>query len=337
MNKLKVLAVPVIILIFAEAAFILYYSNKAQDLSRKLDSYQPELQKMTIAEQEMKDKYAQLARENEQLKLDRNNILNQAKSLVTESNRAKDLEGTLEDANKQMASLKGENSQLLAYNAGLQAEIKRLQDTQAETAKERDEFKVAYEKARKGTVIKGLKAEISAIQREKNSAENESRLAQKNAQQAMQQSAKLNEENAKLSAELGQYKNNYADAVKKNKALEQEIKNTPKKFSEIARQNKRMIKETAEMHYNLGVFYTKNKEYERAVAEFEKVVEINPDDSDAHFNLGYIYAEYLVNRKKAIEQFRHFLRLAGSDDKDIEWAKRYLITWETFEGKVPMK
>ena len=57
-----------------------------------------------------------------------------------------------------------------------------------------------------------------------------------------------------------------------NKKLAEEIRNIPKKFSEIARQNRKLIKETSEMHYNLGVFYTKNKEYDRAVAEFEKVV-----------------------------------------------------------------
>ena len=128
-----------------------------------------------------------------------------------------------------------------------------------------------------------------------------------------------------------------AEAQKKNKRLELEALNVPKKFAEIGRQNKILLKDTAQMHYNLGVFYTKNKEYDRAVAEFEKVVEINPDDSYAQFNLGYIYAEYLVNRDKAVEHFRHYLTLAKSDDKDIDWVKKYLLTWETFNGKKPME
>ena len=136
-----------------------------------------------------------------------------------------------------------------------------------------------------------------------------------------------------LAAELKQYKKNYAEAVKRNKAFERDIKNMPKKFSELARQNIAMRKETSEMHYNLGVFYAKNKEYERAVNEFKKTVDIDPEHAYAYFNLGYINAEYMVNRKEAIANFRHYLNLAKSDDKDAEWAKKYILTWQTWEGK----
>ena len=91
------------------------------------------------------------------------------------------------------------------------------------------------------------------------------------------------------------------------------------------------------MHYNLGVFYTQHKEYKRAIAEFEKAIELNPDDPYAHFNLGYIYAEYLVDRSKAVEHFRHYLRLADKSDKDIDWVKKYILTWQAWEGKTPLK
>ena len=175
------------------------------------------------------------------------------------------------------------------------------------------------------------------MQKEKNNLEGNSKNKQREIDKLAGQKSKLEAENERLTAQLKSYMKNYAQAARKNKELEHEVISIPKKFSEIARQNKRLIRETAEMHYNLGVFYTKNKEYGRAVAEFEKVVEITPDDSYAHFNLGYIYAEYLVNRLKAVEHFRHFLRLAKSDDKDVDWVKKYLITWETYEGKKPMQ
>jgi len=91
------------------------------------------------------------------------------------------------------------------------------------------------------------------------------------------------------------------------------------------------------MHYNLGVFYSKQKEYSRAVSEFEEAVKLRPDDAYSHFNLGYIYAEYLVNRPKAIEHFRHYLRLAKKDDKDLDWVKKYILTWQAWAGKEPME
>ncbi|MEI6631307.1 MAG: tetratricopeptide repeat protein, partial [bacterium] len=138
---------------------------------------------------------------------------------------------------------------------------------------------------------------------------------------------------AEANRKLGELTARYSEAVSKNKLFEQKTADMPKKFAEVARQNKSLIKETANMHYNLGVFYTKNKEYSRAAAELEKAIELTPDDAYAHFNLGYIYAEYMINRNKAIEHFKHYLRLAKKEDKDVDWVKKYILTWQAYEGK----
>ncbi len=129
----------------------------------------------------------------------------------------------------------------------------------------------------------------------------------------------------------------YREALSKNRRMEKKLDYIPKKFAEIARENKLLIKETALTHYNLGVFYTEHKEYRRAVAEFEKSLELNHDDAYAHFNLGYIYAEYLVDRPKAINHFRQFLRLSDKNDKDTDWVKKYILTWQAWGGKEPIK
>ena len=83
--------------------------------------------------------------------------------------------------------------------------------------------------------------------------------------------------------------------------------------------------------------YTKKKEYDKAARELAKALELDPEDAHAHFNLGYIYAEYKLDRKKAAEHFRHFVRLTKGYDKDVDWARSYLLTWETYEGKTPIK
>lgn len=152
-----------------------------------------------------------------------------------------------------------------------------------------------------------------------------------------QEQVKAREEAEVSREKLGSLNQKYSEAISKNRTLEEKVVHAPKKFAEIARQNKALIKQASNMHYNLGVFYTKNKEYSRAVAEFEEAVRLRPDDAYSHFNLGYIYAEYLVNRPKAIEHFRHYLRVARKEDKDMDWVKKYIITWQAWGGKEPME
>jgi len=162
----------------------------------------------------------------------------------------------------------------------------------------------------------------------------ESGIKQKEADLARlkESESKLKEESTQLNKKIEGLTKNYSEAVRKNKELENRVTQLPGKFAEISRQNQLLIKRTANMHYNMGVFYTQQKEYTRAVAEFEKAVELTPDDAYSHFNLGYIYAEYLVNRPKAIEHFRHYLRNVKKDDKDVDWVKKYIVTWESYSG-----
>lgn len=343
MNK-NILAGLLAVLVLCEGAGVIYFVNKSQGLEKnlqetkvKLEATKPDYDKMAKEAETAKNQYDALIKEHEAVKADRLNLLSQVKTLLGERNRAEELTVSLDKSGSELGSLKKQYQDIQNDNAGLNEEIKKLQDLQTQITKERDNFKLAYEKARKDTEIKELKSKISGIDKEKGALEANLKKAQKTTQELSGDKSKLEIKIEELTKELKEYKKNYAEAGKKNKNLQEEAKNIPKKFSEIARQNKMLLKETAKMHYNLGTFYTKNKEYERAIAEFEKVSEIDPDDSYAHFNLGYIYAEYMVNRKKAIEHFRHFLRLAKSDDKDIDWVRKYLLTWETYEGKVPME
>lgn len=335
MSKWQLMMVLIGILMVGESAGLIFFAGKSQDLSRKLEAITPDYQKLGREDQELKDKFTASIKENEALKLDRDNVLAQAKSLMGERNRANELAASLEKASLEISQLQKEKQEIQNYNFNLKEKFKKYQELQAQITKERDGLKLAYEEAKKDAAIKKSKKEQVKLVKEKISAE--INLKNKEIEQLKAQKTKLEETKKGLTLQVKEQKNAIAQAINKNKRLEGEVNNLPRKFSEIARQNKRLIRETAEMHYNLGVFYTKNKEYGRAIAEFEKVVEITPDDAYAHFNLGYIYAEYLVNRKKAVEQFRHYLQLAKSDDKDADWVRKYLLTWETYEGKKPVE
>lgn len=336
MNKLKLMGMIMGGVILLECAGLVIFINRSRDLSNKLEEIKPGYQKLSQDEVILKSRNEEMSKENEAMKKDRENLMTQVKVLLVERTRANDLAVSLEKAGKDFAALENEKKEMQDYTLGLKDEIKKQQEIQDNLNSELDKLKIEYEKARKNTEIKKLNALIQNLERERNSLESNLKRKESEFNKISEQKNKLDSENTELNAQLQSYKKNYAQALQKNKGMEQEMKNIPGKFTEIARQNKKLIKETAQMHYNLGVFYTKNKQYERALVEFEKVVEIDPNDPYAYFNLGYIYAEYLVNRPKAIASFRHFLRLAKSDDKDIDWVKKYLLTWEAYEGKKPM-
>ena len=80
--------------------------------------------------------------------------------------------------------------------------------------------------------------------------------------------------------------------------------------------------EAERYHYNLGVAYTQDKEFDSAVTEFKTALSYNPNNAYAHFNLGIIYDDYFKDKDNAKYHYRSFLELSPtSDDADSvrEW------------------
>jgi tetratricopeptide (TPR) repeat protein len=120
-------------------------------------------------------------------------------------------------------------------------------------------------------------------------------------------------------------------------SLQQEYQKLQQQYEALRQDNQSLKMQASESpkdailaHYNLGVLYTQNKDYKRAIKEFEKVLEYKPDDADSHYNLGVIYGEYMSDRKKGLEYFEKYLNLAPSD-ADSEQVRKYILTWETLE------
>ncbi|MDP3041239.1 MAG: tetratricopeptide repeat protein [Candidatus Omnitrophota bacterium] len=340
MNKLKLKTIVAGGLILIAGIGLMFFANKSKNLSRKLqdlsgrlEEISPGYQKLSQEESALKDKNAQLFKENEAIKIDRENLMVQIKTLLQERSRANELAVSLEKANNDLAALAKEKSQLQDSNLNQKDEISRLLAAQKKLIAKWDTLKAACEKAETTVRIKELNRNIGDLQKEKAAIQNSAKRKEDEFDQLRQQKSKLDSENISLKLQLKDCQQGLAEAMKKNKRMWEEMQNTPKKFTELARQNKLLIAETAQMHYNLGIFYTKNKQYDRAAVEFEKVIEIDPNNAYAQFNLGYIYAEYLVNRQKAAKHFRYYLGLAKGDDKDMDWVKKYLLTWEAYDGK----
>lgn len=67
----------------------------------------------------------------------------------------------------------------------------------------------------------------------------------------------------------------------------------------------------AEAHAELGGFHTRRKEYDKALAELEKAVELDPDSIQARFALGVLYSEK-GESDKAISEFEGVLKLESA-------------------------
>lgn len=321
-----------------------YFRSKMNSLNLDYKNISSTSEKLSKENLELKNKYATLQKDYEAISLDRNNLILQAKNLLAGKTRANELENSMEKIKQEYASLEKDNAELRTQNLGVKAQLKKLTLAYEAAVKDKKNLEKLLAKERDISPINKLEEDMTKLQKAYDNLSGAVQEKEKEIDKIIAKNSKIQEALDKTKDELNftrekldKLTKNYADAVKKNRLLEQKNIEMPGKFTEIARQNKALIKETANMHYNLGVFYTKNKEYTRAIAEFEKAIELTPDDAYAHFNLGYIYAEYISNRNKAIEQFRKFLRLAKNDDKDVDWVKKYIITWEAYDGKKPME
>ncbi|UCC96194.1 MAG: tetratricopeptide repeat protein, partial [Candidatus Omnitrophota bacterium] len=187
------------------------------------------------------------------------------------------------------------------------------------------------------TIVDEIKRDLKGAEKKAERLNRQNRSFQEQIEKLESQKIALKAESEVYHKQIRQLKRQYQEAVSTNKKLERKLSDVPKKFAEIARENRLLIKETALMHYNLGVFYTEERQYGRAVAEFEKAIELNPDDAYAYFNLGYLYAEHLIDRAKAIKNFRQYLRRAGKNEKEVDWVKRYILTWQAWEEEKPIR
>ena len=288
-------------------------------------------------QEDYKAMYEKLKKEYDGVVMDRNNILQQSKGFIELKAKVQTAQDEINKANaaKDEALKEAESARLLS--GPLNEKISALEVSNEALKKEAEESRKAFDKMAFDYKV------VPETQRENSRLKNENSLLARDLKNLQIKLKRMEEQQLNDSAQLEiyrrqikEFKRRYEQSMAKNRSLEKKIEKIPARFAEIARENKVLIKETALMHYNLGVFYTKNKEYSRAIAEFEKDLELNPDDGAAHYNLGFIYAEYLTNRPKALEHFRKFLALVKSEDKDVDWVKKYILTWQTWEGKKPI-
>ena len=280
-----------------------------------------------------------------ELKADRDNLLTQSKRLLEENRQYTGLKASIEGLNQEKSALTENQEAIKRENAALASSLEELKIHLSALVKEKSRLDTALSEAndaksaKESTMRTRLEKEYQGriVQVPQLKAENVKLINQiNNLRQDVKileaASSRYKEENALLESRLVEIEKSNKELSQENLQLVDEARSFPIKFADLARQNKQLINETADIHYNLGVFYVNNKEYKRAIQEFGKTLKLRPEDAQANYNLGYLYAEHLVDRAKAIQYFQKYLTYAPNAT-DADWVRKYLLTWETWYGK----
>jgi tetratricopeptide (TPR) repeat protein len=203
-----------------------------------------------------------------------------------------------------------------SFKKKLQEELSALNSTQEVLGKENEQLKnesLNYLKKQKESneTLEGLKTEIEKRMAKINELQKELMVAK-------QEAANLKSENEKL-VQIDEF-----TAGVQVKKQQQKIINLEK---DLANSKEQVKKQEALLHYNLGVAYTKEKNYEMALDEYRRALKLNPKDPDTYYNLAILYDDCFKNPKRAMENYRKYLELRPNAP-DIDEVKEWILRLE---------
>ena len=215
--------------------------------------------------------------------------------------------------NKQLSEGMEEN---ISFKKKLQEELSALNSSQGLLHKENEQLKnesLNYLKKQKESneTLEGLKTEIEKRMAKINEL-------QKELMAAKQEVTNLKSENEKL-AKIDEFTANVQVKKQQEKIIKLE--------KDLAGSKEQARKQEALLHYNLGVAYTKEKNYEMALDEYRKALKLNPKDPDTYYNLAILYDDCYKNPKRAIENYKKYLELRPNAP-DIDEIKEWILRLE---------
>lgn len=252
---------------------------------------------------------------------------------------------TLTRSKSEIDSLRRNHEELEEEYGQLQADRDRLFAQMTRSDQEREEVwaQVKAQLKRNRSLLKEgrlLRAEIDTLRSRLGMAEEEKRKGEEEKELLAQaERSPVGQKDAqrlrKIQEEKRELEKSQEVLEKEIAALRRQIRHLPRHTADLARQHDLLLKENADMHYNLGVFYSKKAQYPQAVKEFEQALKMRPNDADANFNLGTLYAQRLQDRPKAIAYFQRFLEL-NPRSKEAARVRAFLDGWRIFETHDPV-
>ena len=297
--------------------------------------------------------YTDLQKKYNELETDRNNVLSQTKVLLQEKTEWQEIEGQLENLKSTNKTFMMQKQKLLEENQKLKTEIatilqnfdglkqsyQELSAKQEESDKENASLRDLLTKQVQATPeyqlldreSKRLREENEKLGQTINVMEGKLKLAldriKKDQQRELSQLRQVRGQNQILSEIRAQ--NEFL--TKANRELHELIQQAPGRIKEMAAQNQTLLKETAEMHYNMGVFFTDNKQFDQAEREYVRALDFDPNNLKVHYNLGYLYAENMDRHDKAMFHLEKYLQI-DPNSKESEAIRSYIATRQAWNA-----
>jgi chromosome segregation ATPase len=327
------------LLVLAAGALAAYMGWNAQQLHTSLARAKTEQVQLQANTQELQARGSTLEQQNTQLSQkaqslsqDRDNLLAQLTQMKGKVVQLEEISGEhqqvveerhmLEDLLQRTAQ---ENQTLRSELPAIQDQLEQLQQAYERSATERERLVGELAEAKEHSQEERLRQDLMAQKQEEDELKKLLKAMHKEVEEVERREARAR-------AQLVALQKDYSQAVDENGRLKQHVETIPGRVTQLAKQHQQLLKETADVHYNLGVFLTQSRDFERAVSEFGKVIELRPDDADSHYNLGMIYAEHLPNRERAMKHFRRYLDL-NPHATDASRVQAYIATWQAWQAK----
>ena len=195
-------------------------------------------------------------------------------------------------------------------------------------------------------MAENVKGELDRNLEEREGLVEATRKAQDEATLYFSENTKFKQEQTQLQKELDQAKEKVKDSQAKLKQITEKLAQVEKELSDnvSGQQDKtervkslkerllflerKLSRERGTYYYNLAVAYTKAKLHDKAIEAYSKAVEINPGNSDAHYNLGLLYETIKNKPLEAAKHYKKYLEIEpGAKDREevSRWIKKLEI------------
>lgn len=265
----------------------------------------------------------------QQVVADRDNLLEQVNRLSRERDVAETQRRQIEDA---LAHVASQRLELQGRLTPLEQEYGEVLQDREELLKDRDQLQQSLEALRKSSDQKTLKMALAREESERKQLTQSLKEAEQRSKRLTKEQAKVEKNLVVLQSQFEPLREHYAKLLSEHRTLKKKSERAPEDVTNLAREHERLVKDLADTHYNMGVMFSKRRDYVRASTEFEKVVELKPDDTESYFNLGVIYSEHLPDRERAFRFFQRFLAM-NPKGREAAFAKQYIATWHAWEAK----